>query len=83
MNDDTLLIEHAAILVTMDAARREIADGAVLIRNNLIEAVGSSAQLRQWMAADPASRRPRKTIAAHGCVVLPGLINCHHTCTRR
>ena len=78
MVDQTLLIEHAAVLVTMDAGRREIADGAAFIRGNLIEQVGSSAELRQWMAAEPASRTPGKTIAAKGCVVLPGLINCHH-----
>jgi len=78
MVDQTLFIEHAAVLVTMDAGRREITDGAAFIRGNLIEQVGSSAELRQWMAAEPASRTPGKTIAANGCVVLPGLINCHH-----
>jgi cytosine/adenosine deaminase-related metal-dependent hydrolase len=36
----TLLIRHAERLVTMDAERREIADGAVFARGGVIEAVG-------------------------------------------
>ena len=32
-----LLIENAEVLVTMDDARREIENGAVLIRDNVIE----------------------------------------------
>ena len=39
----TLLIRNAQLLVTMDAQRREIADGAVFVRGNVIEAVGASA----------------------------------------
>ncbi len=41
----TLLIRHATLLVTMDAQRREIVDGAVFARDGVIEAVGASAQL--------------------------------------
>ena len=41
----TLLIRHARLLVTMDAQRREIADGAVFVRDNVIEAVGTTLQL--------------------------------------
>jgi 8-oxoguanine deaminase len=65
----TLLIRHARVLVTMDAQRREIADGAVFIRDNVIEQVGSSADLPD--AADTV-------IDATGLVVLPGLVNTHH-----
>jgi transcriptional regulator of acetoin/glycerol metabolism len=38
----TLLIKNARLLVTMDAERREIADGAVFVRGHVIEAVGGN-----------------------------------------
>src|SRR5216683_2038238 len=41
----TLLIKNAHVLVTMDDQRREIADGALFIRDNVIESVGSTAEL--------------------------------------
>jgi 8-oxoguanine deaminase len=65
----TLLLRHATPLVTMDAQRREIADGAVFVRGHVIEAVGPSADLPQ--TAD-------EVIDATGHVVLPGLVNTHH-----
>jgi cytosine/adenosine deaminase-related metal-dependent hydrolase len=65
----TLLIRNAQLLVTMDAQRREIVDGALFARDGIIEAVGSSAQLPQ--AAD-------EVIDARGQVVIPGLVNTHH-----
>ncbi|MDB5841524.1 MAG: 8-oxoguanine deaminase [Herminiimonas sp.] len=67
--ESTLLVKHARVLVTMDDARREIPDGAVFIRGNVIEQVGPSADLPQ--TAD-------EVIDASGQVVLPGLINTHH-----
>jgi cytosine/adenosine deaminase-related metal-dependent hydrolase len=65
----TLLIKNARVLVTMDDTRREIADGAVFIRDNVIEQVGASADLPQ--SAD-------EVIDATGHVVMPGLVNTHH-----
>jgi cytosine/adenosine deaminase-related metal-dependent hydrolase len=65
----TLLIKNARVLVTMDDERREIADGAVFIRDNVIEQVGPSAELPQH--AD-------EIIDAGNHVVMPGLINTHH-----
>jgi cytosine/adenosine deaminase-related metal-dependent hydrolase len=65
----TLLVRHADVLVTMDAGRREIVDGAAFIRDNVIEQVGPSADLPQ--TAD-------EVIDATGHVVTPGLINTHH-----
>jgi len=65
----TLLIRHAKLLVTMDAQRREIADGAVFARDGVIEAVDSSAQLPS--TAD-------EVIDARGQIVIPGLVNTHH-----
>jgi 8-oxoguanine deaminase len=65
----TLLIKNADVLVTMDAQRREIKDGAVFVRGNVIEAVGTTAELPQ--DAD-------EVIDARGEVVMPGLVNTHH-----
>ncbi|MGL6108783.1 MAG: amidohydrolase family protein, partial [Rubrivivax sp.] len=65
----TLLIRHATLLVTMDAQRREIVDGAVFARDGVIEAVGASTQLPQ--TAD-------ELIEARDQIVIPGLVNTHH-----
>jgi len=65
----TLLIRNARLLVTMDAQRREIADGAVFVRDNIIEAVGLTADLPT--SADDV-------IDARDQIVIPGLVNTHH-----
>ena len=65
----TLLVRHADLLLTMDNRRRRIADGAVLVRDNVIEAVGPTAEL-------PADADT--VIEARGRVILPGLVNTHH-----
>jgi 8-oxoguanine deaminase len=65
----TTLIRHAALLATFDSADREITDGALLIRDNVIAQVGPTSDL-----AGEADR----IIDARGHVVLPGLINTHH-----
>ena len=72
----TLLIENARLVATMDAARREIENGAVFVRGRRIERVDDSGALRAWLAADGVE--PERVIDAGGCVVLPGLVNCHH-----
>ena len=65
----TLLIRNARLLVTMDAQRREIAGGGVFVRDNVIEAVGPSAEL-------PATAD--EVIDARDQIVIPGLVNTHH-----
>lgn len=65
----TLLVKHAAILVTMDDHRREIPDGGLFVRDGFIEQVGLTQDLPQ--AAD-------EVLDLSGHVVLPGLINTHH-----
>ncbi len=65
----TLLIRNATLLVTMDAQRREIAGGAVFVRDNVIEAVGTTGDL-----PDTAD----EVIDAHDQIVIPGLVNTHH-----
>ena len=65
----TLLIRNATLLVTMDAQRREIAGGGAFVRDNVIEAVGASADL-------PAGAD--EVIDARDQIVVPGLVNIHH-----
>ncbi|MEJ2264512.1 MAG: 8-oxoguanine deaminase [Anaerolineales bacterium] len=65
----TLLVCHAAVLVTMDDQRREITDGGLFIRDGLIEGVGPTDELPE--AAD-------EVLDLSGHVVFPGLINTHH-----
>jgi cytosine/adenosine deaminase-related metal-dependent hydrolase len=61
-----MLVRDAERLVTMDARRREIAGGSVLIEDGVIRAVGD-------VAGDAD-----EVIDARGCVVTPGLVNTHH-----
>lgn len=65
----TLLVKHAAVLVTMDDHRREIPDGGLFIRDGFIEQVERTQDLTQQ--AD-------QVLDLSGHVVLPGLINTHH-----
>jgi cytosine/adenosine deaminase-related metal-dependent hydrolase len=68
----TTLIHHADCIVTMDATRREIRDGAILMRDNVIEWVGSADQLPvEALSANQG-------INARGKIVLPGFVNTHH-----
>jgi 8-oxoguanine deaminase len=67
-----IFLKHALVLVTMDDQRREIADGAVLVRDNRIEAVGGTAELL------PLAENANETLDLAGHVVLPGLVNTHH-----
>ncbi|MGH8847898.1 MAG: amidohydrolase family protein, partial [Polaromonas sp.] len=60
-----LLIEHGTV-ITVDAQRRVIEDGAVAVKADRIVAVGTSAELR-------ARYQASKTINAHRKAVLPGL----------
>ncbi|MEO1020525.1 MAG: amidohydrolase family protein, partial [Pseudomonadota bacterium] len=66
----TLLITNIDLLATFDDDRREIADGALLVRDNVIEAVGTTARL-EGIAAD-------RVLDLNGHVVMPGMINTHH-----
>ena len=64
------LIEGARLVVTQDDRRTRIPGGFVLVRDHVIEAVGSG---------DPRSvERIDRRIDARGQVVLPGLVNAHH-----
>ena len=65
----TVLVRHAHTLVTMDRDRREISDGGVFIRDNVIEQVGPTSELPS--EAD-------EIIDLSGHIVMPGLVNTHH-----
>ena len=69
LSERTLLARHADVLVTMDDARREIRDGALFVRGNRIEQVGTTADL-------PPTADEVIDLAGH--VLLPGLVNTHH-----
>lgn len=66
MSGKEILIRGAAVVVTMDGARREIAGGDVLVRDGVIAAVGQGLQ------------STGEVVEAAGCVVTPGLVNTHH-----
>src|SRR5690349_11380676 len=53
----------------MDGARRELADGHVLIAENRILAVGEGPAPRHESA---------RAVGGGGCVATPGLVNTHH-----
>ncbi|PKU25463.1 8-oxoguanine deaminase [Telmatospirillum siberiense] len=66
----TLLVKNIARLATFDDEGREIADGAILVRDNVVEAVGTTDEL--------AGRAADRVLDLSDHVVLPGLINTHH-----
>lgn len=66
------LVRHARVLVTMDDAETEIADGALVFEDGVIKAIGTSEDLAHW--ADGAS----EIVDAAGNVITPGLVNTHH-----
>lgn len=66
----TRLFRNIHTLATMDEARREFKDGALLIRDNIIEAVGTL----DSMPTDTAD----EVVDLRDHVVLPGLVNTHH-----
>ena len=63
----SLLLRNAEIVVTMDAQRREIARGWVLVEGGAIAALGEGPPPTAEQAIDLT-----------GQVLLPGLINTHH-----
>jgi 5-methylthioadenosine/S-adenosylhomocysteine deaminase len=64
------LLVTGGTVVTMDAQRRVIVDGAVAIREDSIVAIGSSAEIEYRYEAN-------NKIDARGTLVMPGLINGH------
>jgi cytosine/adenosine deaminase-related metal-dependent hydrolase len=61
-----ILIRGAAVVVTMDGARRELAGADILLRGGVVAAVGQGLTTTG------------EVVEARGCVVTPGLVNTHH-----
>jgi 5-methylthioadenosine/S-adenosylhomocysteine deaminase len=75
MNDPGLeLLITGGDIITMDADRRIILDGAIAVSGGTIVAVGTSSEL---IAAHPNAPR----LDASGCVVTPGFVNTHQHMT--
>jgi cytosine/adenosine deaminase-related metal-dependent hydrolase len=66
----TLLVKNAHTLVTMNAAREELRNASLFVRDHVIEQVGPASALPQT-ADDVLDLR-------HRHVVLPGFVNTHH-----
>lgn len=66
----TLLVKNCHTLVTLDPEQREIRQGALFIRDNVIEQVGTTTELPE-MADEVLDLKGRH-------VVLPGFVNTHH-----
>jgi len=66
----TLLVKNIHTLVTLDAERREIRNGALFVQDNAIAQVGTTQDLPPT-ADDVLDLQGRH-------IVLPGLINTHH-----
>lgn len=64
-----LLLKNALRLVTMDAARREIEGGWVLVRDRQVAAIGT--------ATDPLPPAD-DVMDMTGHMVMPGMVNTHH-----
>lgn len=65
----TLLVKNARLMATMDAARREIAQGGLYIEDGFIKQAGPTSELPQ--SAD-------EVLDLSGHLLMPGLINTHH-----
>lgn len=65
----TLLINHISHLIPTFGNENSLTDGAIFVKDNVIEAVGSTSEL-------PASAD--HVLDGSGLIVLPGLVNTHH-----
>ncbi len=68
--DRNLLVKNIHTLVTMDEKRREIRNGALFVRGNVIDAVGATSELPKT-ADEILDFKDRY-------IVMPGMVNCHH-----
>jgi cytosine/adenosine deaminase-related metal-dependent hydrolase len=69
MRSQTLKIEHARYVLTLDGGRRIIEDGSILVEGQRIGRVGKAAAL--------ADTRADRVIDARHLVVTPGFVNGH------
>ena len=69
MPEQTLKIDHARYVLTLDRERRIIRDGSILVENGRISRVGKADEL--------GATRADRTIDARAFVVTPGFVNGH------
>jgi cytosine/adenosine deaminase-related metal-dependent hydrolase len=69
MPDETLLIEHARYVITLDGERRIVQDASILVQGGRIGQIGKAAEL--------ASTRADRVIDARHLLVTPGFVNGH------
>ncbi len=69
----TWLIHNAAFIVTMDDERRELEDGAILVRGHSIADIGPTDELMPRYVD-----RVDHLYNARDMILFPGLVNCHH-----
>lgn len=76
-NPTTLIALNADVLVTMDAQRREIRDGALVADGPAVQWVGPTAELPLEYRR-MADEGRAQVLDMRGRVLLPGLVNTHH-----
>ncbi|MFX0169106.1 MAG: amidohydrolase family protein [Candidatus Hodarchaeota archaeon] len=64
------LIIDGATIITVDPKRRIISNGAVVVEDQRIIAIGKTAEIKQKFTGDTR-------IHAEGKILIPGLIDCH------
>ncbi len=78
----TLLVKNIEVLATLKAgAWHEIKQAAIMVQDKQLEFIGATSEVEAWLQThrpDLARDGFDKTINAQGCVVIPGLVNCHH-----
>jgi cytosine/adenosine deaminase-related metal-dependent hydrolase len=79
----TLFVKNADVLVTMDQGQTpsEIKDGALIVADNTIEFAGTTSEAGRLINETPPDWLRGgidQILDATGCVVMPGLVNCHH-----
>ena len=74
---ERLYLRNAEVLVTQNDQGQEIRHGAMLTEGKRILHIGTTIELDTWLALHP-EHVPTRKLDATGCVVTPGLVNCHH-----
>jgi len=80
---NSLFIKNIDVLATIEHNHtwQEIKQAAIVVEENQIKFIGTTVEATRWIAETrPDIERDgfNKVIDAHGCVVIPGLVNGHH-----
>lgn len=67
MKDDIFI--KSGLILTMEEEEPSIEDGGLLVKSGLIDSIGKSENFSEISNAE--------IIDASGCIVMPGLVNCH------